>query len=44
VTGGLACLAGLALIAWRWPALGRFEAEDAAGAPAPPPAGIVSPP
>ena len=25
VTGGLACLAGLALIAWRLPQLGRYD-------------------
>jgi MFS family permease len=35
VTGGLACLAGLALIAWRWPALGRFEASAEAPSTAP---------
>jgi transmembrane secretion effector len=35
VTGGLACIAGLALIAWRWPALGRFQAPAEAPPAAP---------
>jgi len=35
VSGGLACLAGVALIAWRWPEYRRYDALRAAGLSAP---------
>jgi hypothetical protein len=36
VSGGLACLAGVALIAWRIPELGRVAIEARAADPVPP--------